>query len=163
MDFINKLPHRYSAHWDGLAVLLSGICLVHCLAVPLIVGLFPLLVAGILDHRQFHQVLLYLVLPTSIIGLWLGYRRHYKFYIAVIGVAGVAILVAITLFVHDQVDSGTEIIIASAGGIIVALSHILNLVEARKTSCTEAGCILGPGQAGPGQVASPGRPGGQVS
>ncbi len=152
MKFINYLPHRYRAHWDGLAVLLSGICLVHCLAVPLIVGLFPLLGAGVLGHQQFHQALLYLVLPTSIIGLWLGYRRHYKYYIAVIGVAGVASLVALTLLAHDVVDSGTEIIIASTGGIIVALSHILNLVEARNAICDEAGCVPEPGQ-----VARPGR------
>jgi hypothetical protein len=140
MNFLTTFPHRYRAHWDGLAVLLSGICLVHCLLLPQIVGLFPLLGASILGHQQFHQVLLFLVLPTSVIGLGLGFRRHHKYYTLVTGAIGVAMLVAISLIAHDLVDSATEIIIASVGGLIVAASHILNFIETRKTSCAEAGC-----------------------
>jgi hypothetical protein len=135
-----NLSPRYKVRWDGLGVLLSGICLVHCLVLPIAVGLVPLLGIGILGHQQFHQVLIFLVLPTSAIGLSLGYRRHHRSYILAIGIVGVAILVAIALFAHELVDSRAEIIIASVGGIIVASSHILNLLEARKTACSEEGC-----------------------
>jgi hypothetical protein len=132
---IDKVAPRYRAHWDSLGLVLSGVCLVHCLMLPIVIGLFPLLGAGILGHQQFHQLLLFLVVPTSIAALWLGYRRHHRGYIIVIGTVGIVILSAVALFAHQVLDARGEILVASLGGVIVAISHIQNLREARKVPC----------------------------
>lgn len=60
---------------DGLGVLASSLCLVHCLCLPLLAFALPGLVAT-LGGEVVHRVLLAFVLPLALIALPLGYRRH---------------------------------------------------------------------------------------
>ena len=52
---------------DKAAVILSGICLVHCLAFPLLIALFPVFGFSFVSHTTFHQIILVVVVPTSIL------------------------------------------------------------------------------------------------
>ena len=58
---------------DQAAVALSGLCLVHCLAVPLFVAAVPFFDQISAEH--FHLQMLILVLPVSIVALALGPMR----------------------------------------------------------------------------------------
>ena len=57
---------------DSLGVLLSGICIVHCLALPLLLALLPFLGGSLLGGHSFHEYLLLAVLPVSLVALGLG-------------------------------------------------------------------------------------------
>lgn len=61
---------------DRLAIALAGLCLVHCLLTPIALVLFPMLAATSVADEQFHTMLLWLVLPASLVALALGCRRH---------------------------------------------------------------------------------------
>ena len=68
---LNGNPQRL----DRIAILPSGVCLVHCLMAPALVSLLPLVGAAPLSHNHFHLWLLWLILPTSSIALFTVRRR----------------------------------------------------------------------------------------
>ena len=57
---------------DKLAVSTSAVCAIHCLSLPLIVGFFPAVSATIFGQEAFHQLLLWVVIPLSLVALSLG-------------------------------------------------------------------------------------------
>ena len=59
---------------DGAAVALSALCLIHCLALPIVVAGLPFLAQFAEGH--LHLQMLVVVLPLSVVALGLGYRRH---------------------------------------------------------------------------------------
>ena len=76
-----------SKYLDQIAIALSAICIVHCLAITLFVAMLPLATAAFGGH--FHGLMLWLVVPTSIGGFYLGYREHKR---ALIGMLGLGVM-----------------------------------------------------------------------
>lgn len=52
--------------WDRLGVLLSGLCAVHCLALPILVLVMPLWHGSEFLHAAFHPVMAALVMPVTL-------------------------------------------------------------------------------------------------
>lgn len=122
-------PHstvKLSSVLDTLAIGLSGLCLLHCLALPLALALFPLVSATLIDHTAFHQLILIAVLPTTAIALGAGYMRHRLKPVAVLGGTGVGALVFAAFALHSLHAHELETAVTVAGGIILALAHIGN-------------------------------------
>lgn len=87
---------------DKIAVLLSGVCIVHCLVTPLLVTLLPIIaLSALAEDILFHRLMLWLVLPTSCIALYIGCHKHRDLKIVATGVIGMLMLVAIAFFGHD--------------------------------------------------------------
>lgn len=119
---------------DGLALTLSTICLVHCLALPVTLTLLPTLGAGVLEHDDFHRLMLYVGLPTSLLALGIGCRRHRRLDVAVLGGTGLALLVFAVYAVHDW-HGELELYVTVAGSLILATAHILNFRACRRSDC----------------------------
>lgn len=130
------------AHFDRFAILLSGICAIHCIALPVVASIIPFLSitmehGNVLHEFWFHQFILLFILPVSVIALISGYRFHRLLAPMMIASIGLAVLVGIALFAeyfidHDIVSDGGETIITVVGGIIHALGHLLNVTATRK-------------------------------
>ncbi|MFT4635867.1 MAG: hypothetical protein ACI854_001194 [Arenicella sp.] len=135
------IPMLNSTSLDKFAILLSGVCLVHCLLTPVLITLLPIIsLSSLVEDILFHQLMLWLVLPTSIIALFLGCRKHKQLLIAATGVVGISILVAVAFFGHDWFGIGGEKIVTSVGGLILALSHYLNYRACQTTICEDNNC-----------------------
>lgn len=110
---------------DRIAILLSGICLAHCLAIPVTLLLLP--AVGTLlfgTHEAFHWFLLAVGYPTSIIALLIGYRRHRAPGAIVLGSVGLSLmLLGVT---HWLGDTG-EIVATVMGAIVLTVAHIQNM------------------------------------
>lgn len=124
-------PHQRMAFLDRFAMMLSGICMIHCLVTPLLVALLPILGIALLSDREFHWLLLVLVLPASIWALASGCRRHRRFTIAVIGVTGLVILVSIGIAGHQIFGEDGERFVTSIGSATVAIAHLMNYRQLR--------------------------------
>jgi hypothetical protein len=129
-------PWTRVAALDATAALLSGVCLVHCLLTPVVLTLLPVMGAVLFTHEAFHQLLLLFVLPTSLVGLWLGCRRHKNGAVAVLGGIGMA-LITLAAFGHATFGIEGERWLTSAGGVILAASHFLNFRRCRALRCEE--------------------------
>ena len=55
---------------DRLAIALSSLCVIHCLATPLLLIILPSFGALFADsHELFHQIILFFVLPVGLAAL----------------------------------------------------------------------------------------------
>jgi len=137
--FYGKIPNSNTL--DKFAILLSGVCLLHCLLTPTLITLLPVMYsANLVNDELFHQLLLWLVLPTSFIALFLGCRNHKQLAIVATGIVGISILVAVAVLGHELFSNIGEKIATSAGGLVLALSHFLNYRACQDDVCDNTDC-----------------------
>jgi hypothetical protein len=113
---------------DATAVSLSALCLLHCLALPLLVALLPLASASFVADERFHRWMLWLVVPTTVLALWTGWRRHRRTSLVLLGSTGVA-LIAFAAYGRALVglDETGDTVFTVIGAIALATAHLLNL------------------------------------
>lgn len=104
---------------DASAVLLSGLCLVHCLALPLMIAFLPA-VASVAEAEWLHRAFVLLALPVT--GLALVNGRSNPVVFAPLAVLGMALLIA-GAFVHAFHDYEAHLTVA--GGLMLAGAHVL--------------------------------------
>ncbi len=117
---------------DRIAISLSAICIVHCLAVPLVVAVLPIAALGLGGESHFHAAMLWLVVPVSVVGLIMGLREHHRAKIAVAGMLGLAVIAYASIYGHGQWPFSTEIIVSVLGSVLLAGAHWANFVVVRK-------------------------------
>jgi hypothetical protein len=123
---------RLSKYFDHVAIGLSAICIVHCMAVPIIVALLPLAAVTFAAGTHFHAVMLWVILPTSLMGFALGIRIHRRLRIALVGTIGLAIIVFAALFAHDAWPTWAELLVSVIGSMTLAFAHWRNFSEVRR-------------------------------
>ncbi|MGD8340780.1 MAG: MerC domain-containing protein [Gammaproteobacteria bacterium] len=121
-----------SRHFDQIAIALSAICIVHCLAVPVVVAILPIAAVSFGEDQHFHALMLWLVVPTSLVGFLLGYRLHGRSGLVVLGAAGVAVLAAAATWGHTTWSETIEVTVSVAGSLLLATAHWLNFREVRR-------------------------------
>ena len=113
---------------DQIALALSGVCLLHCLALPLLVAGLPLL-AGT-GSLHFHLQMFAAVLPVSLLAFALGYRRHRNLRIIASGAVGLLLLMA-GAAAHGSYGASADTGFTVAGALALATAHYLNARLAR--------------------------------
>ena len=114
---------------DGTAVVLSALCLVHCLALPLIVIGVPFLAQFAEGH--LHLQMLVVVLPLSSLALGIGVRRHRNHRILFAGIAGMLLLVIGATIAHNQLGLIADRAFTICGSLTLATAHYFNSIRAR--------------------------------
>ena len=126
---------RITPSLDKLAVSTAGVCAVHCMFLPLIVGFFPAVGATFFGEEAFHQMLLWLVIPLSLFALFLGCRQHKSWLVAALGAIGMAVLVMAAILGHDGLGESGERIATLIGSCFIAAGHVRNFTLCRRVNC----------------------------
>jgi hypothetical protein len=108
--------------WDSIAIGASFTCLVHCLALPMLIALLPAWSKFLDVSESFHLWVLVLAAPVSLTVLLRAARGKPGYPPLRIGIAGLAIM-ALGLLVEGEV---LEAIVTSIGASLLAFGHILN-------------------------------------
>lgn len=120
-----------STNWlDGAAVGLSALCLIHCLALPLVVAGLPFLAQFAEGH--LHAQMLVVVIPLSFIALGLGYRHHRNAKIVAAGAVGMLILTIGATVAHDNLGLAADRLFTIVGALVLAAAHFYNSVQTRE-------------------------------
>ena len=110
---------------DRAAIWLSGLCLVHCLAVPLAFVFAPSFSAWLdATETQTHWILFGLAVPISGVALYRGYRREPNPLTIMLGLVGLLLML---LGVNHLFGEELEIALTTAGVIFVMFAHLRNL------------------------------------
>jgi hypothetical protein len=114
---------------DRIAMTLSGLCVVHCLATAVLLGLLSA-AGGFLGKPIIHEVGLSLAMLLGAIALGRGIREQGFILPSLVGATGLAIM-AYALTMHE---SGLEPVYTVIGVLILALGHRLNWKAAERNA-----------------------------
>ena len=120
---------------DRFSIGFSTLCLLHCLAVPVLVSVVPVFATFALADERFHLALVALVVPTSVIALCLGCRLHKSRRILICGFAGVLVLVVAAILGGQHLSEIGETVLTVLGASVVALAHWFNFRACRACDC----------------------------
>ena len=120
---------------DRIGVFLSATCLLHCLALPVLLTIAPITQTGLLDEQTFHLVLLWFILPVSLIALGIGCRQHKDLLILLLGGTGLSLLLLAGLVGHSVLTPTAERGVTIVAGLILAAAQLRNFKICRATNC----------------------------
>ena len=121
MSLIALPTHRL----DRMAIGLSGLCLVHCLATAVMLALLSA-AGGMLGAPIIHEVGLGLAMVMGGIALGRGILEHGYSMPSAVGGLGLGVMAGALSLPHD----GTEALYTVVGVGILALGHRLNFIAA---------------------------------
>ena len=124
---------------DTTAVVLSSVCMLHCLALPIVLTVLPIVNVSLMDETTFHLVMMVVILPISLIALTIGCRQHKDRLTLILGTTGLTILTGTGLFGHVWFGLSGERIMTSIGGLVLASAHIQNYRCCRQDDCAHEG------------------------
>ena len=110
---------------DRMAIGLSGLCLVHCLATTVLLALVSA-TGSLLGANWIHEVGLGLAMIMGAIALGRGILEHGYSMPSAIGGLGLGVMAGALTLPHD----GTEALYTVVGVAILALGHRLNFIAA---------------------------------
>jgi hypothetical protein len=108
---------------DRIAMGLSGLCAVHCVATAVLLGLLAS-AGGLLGKPIIHEVGLTLAMILGAVALGRGVREHGFILPSAVGALGLAIM-AYAMTLHE---TGLEPAFTILGVAVLALGHRLNLM-----------------------------------
>ena len=108
---------------DRIAMGLSGLCLVHCLASAVLLGLLAS-AGGLLGAPIIHETGLVLAMVLGSIALGRGVMEHGFMLPSAVGALGLGVMAGALTMPHD----GTEAVFTVLGVAILALGHRLNRI-----------------------------------
>jgi hypothetical protein len=122
---------------DRAAVMLSGLCLLHCLALPFLLVSLPALSA--LSAGHLHAQMLIVAIPVSVIALGFGFRRHESRYVLAFGVVGMLLLVVGGTVAHSYYGIVADRTFTISGALVLAVTHYFNSRLVRHCGTGELG------------------------
>lgn len=111
---------------DRIAMAASGLCAVHCLFTPVLIVLVPVVASSLLADETFHQFMLLWVVPTSVLALWIGCRRHRDGSVLFLGIAALLILITAALWGHELFGEHIEKAATILGSLVLIIGHWRN-------------------------------------
>lgn len=124
--------------WDRLGICASGLCLVHCLATPVILLLFPTFKLAFLEHESIHQILAVVIVSSVLVAVYPQCRRHGHKDIIAYALAGVFFILSAIFFGHDLGEE-FEHILTIIGSIFLLVAHTKN-IRVRHGKCESQTC-----------------------
>ena len=121
---------------DKAAIALTTTCVLHCLALPVLVSMLPLATLLLIPEQVFHYLMLALILPSSLTALWLGCHKHKDIITLLMGALGICILISAAFWGHLLYGVDGERWATSLGGVSLALAHIRNYLLCQHDDCT---------------------------
>jgi hypothetical protein len=118
-----RFMRRPSDMIEALAIGATVACLVHCLALPLLIAAIPVLATVMPLPGNFHVVALLLAVPATAGALFAGYRRHRLARPLVAGTLGLTLLAVAALAWHA---TPLEVPMTVVGSLLIAAAHLAN-------------------------------------
>ena len=160
MSSSTKTVKCHSHGWlDSLEISMSVICAVHCLLTPILLALLPIISTTFWVHENFHLWMVFLVVPTTSLAVFMGCRKHKDKLVAALSITGLAFILFIAVYQYifhaghpldangictscTHHGSGSFLnlttILNSVGGLFLACAHFRNFKLCRKADCNHS-------------------------
>lgn len=113
---------KFLGKMDTVGACLSLACAAHCIAMPLIITILPLLGLGVFAHSEFETVMFTVTISLAIASLCWGTMIHRNFRVLFFIAAALILFYLGGFSIHDQ----SEAWLVGFGGVCLALGHLMN-------------------------------------
>lgn len=110
---------------------MSALCAAHCLAPPVLLLTFPLLGHSMLTDELFHQLLLWVIVPTSVLAVVLARLSQPDTPVLLLVASGMVVLFIAAFWAHDHAERWIDTALSLLGGVLLAVGHIRNFLLCR--------------------------------
>ena len=121
---------------DKLAMILSTVCVVHCLFTPTFILITSGLFSFSFDNESVHYLILFLAIPISLYALISGFTNHKTINCLVVGVVGLVILVLSIILGESILGEPGEKTLTLMGSILVVYAHYKNHQTCKELDCS---------------------------
>lgn len=111
---------------DIIGSALSIGCIIHCLLLPIILPVFPMLFLSGSHNTYFHAIMLIFVLGSSIFAFISGYKKHHESIVIEAGLLGNLVLVVGLLAEVGNNPNWLTTTLTVLGGFILIGTHYIN-------------------------------------
>ncbi|QJB70794.1 MerC domain-containing protein [Parasphingorhabdus halotolerans] len=111
--------------WDRIAVMISGLCLVHCISTILFVALLSS-AGGVFLDPLVHEIGIGIAIALGMFTLGRGVLDHGYVMPAALGGLGLGMMMGAITLGHGGDHGGAEVIYTMLGVGVLALGHDLN-------------------------------------
>ncbi len=129
---------------DKIGIFLSALCLIHCVASPIVIIMLPWL-SSVVDSIYAHIFFFVFVFPTAIFAFYHGAKRHHDYIPFKLGLLGISLLIIGILnqafqFLHTHTSGSSGSLVfgeilahfpSILGSLILVLAHYRNLTNCR--------------------------------
>jgi apolipoprotein N-acyltransferase len=120
----NSLSKMSSAA-DYFGMMASTLCLFHCLGIPLLLSVFPLL--GIPRQEEvFHQYMMVIVTMPALFALIPGFIAHRRTQVLILGVVGLFLFIASVMWIGPRYGQTAETLFSVIGSTHLLAAHFKN-------------------------------------
>ncbi|HJR11922.1 MAG TPA: MerC domain-containing protein [Rhodanobacteraceae bacterium] len=136
---VHVSPRRFAALVDRVGATASLLCAVHCMLLPFVLALLPLIGLAFLAGHTFERIFVACAAALASASILVAYRRHrhpHALFLMVPGIVLLVLGVAIDINAHVVIHTTSVV----TGGLLVASAHVTNLVLAhrhRHATCTQ--------------------------
>jgi len=123
--------------FDRTSMGISILCAMHCAAMPLILLLSPSLQLVYVNEHLFHQFLVLIIIPASLLAGFLGCKKHKDIKVMIRITLGLGTLSFTAIWGHDVLGEVGELIATVLSSILLASAHLLNFKLCKKNSCNQ--------------------------
>ena len=120
--------------FDAIGLTISGTCVMHCLFAPVTLILLPVFGLTVSQEEVLHEIFLYLIVPSAIIAITMGCRKHKDYSVAALASIGIILLVY-AVITHDTNTEQTVEVLTLFGSAFVVISHLRNFSLCRQNNC----------------------------
>ena len=100
---IEQVKKQFS---DKLSICLSLCCILHCIALPVIILMIPSIASLWINNEKIHVILVLFAVPISLFAMAKSLRIHHNYKCISLAVIGLSLLVS-AIFMHD-INFGSE-------------------------------------------------------
>lgn len=127
--------------WDKSGIIVSILCLIHCIGLPLVAIFLPALNISLGSELGFHQTIFFFVAIFGLLAFAIGYRVHKNFKLLMFAVLSISVIGLSVIMEHYFEESITHTI-NIIGSVAVIAAHIWNIKLQRQTGCESPSCHL---------------------
>ena len=120
--------------FDTIGLTISGTCVMHCLFAPVTLILLPVFGLTVSQEEVLHEIFLYLIVPSAIIAITMGCKKHKDYSVAALASIGIILLVY-AVITHDTNTEQQVEVLTLFGSAFVVISHLRNFSLCRQNNC----------------------------
>jgi hypothetical protein len=128
---VNEHVHEHTSRqaivsMDALGIFASTLCLIHCLAMPLLVAFLPVLGLQFLEGHAAHQILAGFVVAFGLLAILPGYMKHRKPAVLAGLIIGLFLVLTATFGSVAGMSETLELPLITVGNLVLVVSHLFN-------------------------------------